>query len=263
MKIAAILPSRGLSYSRTCDELLKELEPFEHEIFFSIGHTLPDCFNIPLEEILKGDFTHILICEDDMIIPKGILKKMLKVCYPVVALDYPFKKDGESTCLRDPDGMALYTGTGFILIEKWLLDKMPKPIFRTDTAWDMMITKDNVLKIWSRDVSKIKTYGLHDVNFGLTMWANDIPIYVMKQTTGQRKLRKKGTPGTNSGADEIYEIKGVIKNNVLKQENEEIRNAFLARVDRVKTVEVLPEKPKDIYYKDGQAVIKGKDYVIA
>lgn len=263
MKLGVILPSRGLSYSRTCDELLTELQPFEYKIFFSIGHTLPDCFNIPLEEILKDEtFTHVLICEDDMIIPKDILKKMIGVHYPVVALDYPFKKDGESTCLRDPDNMALYTGTGFILIERWLLDKMPKPIFRTDTAWDMMITKDNKLQIWGRDVSKIKTYGLHDVNFGLTLWSNDLPIYVMKQTTGQRKLKKKGTAGTNSGADVIYEIKGVIKNNVLKQDNEEIRNGFLYKMSQVKSVEILPEKPKKVFYKDGQAVIRGK-HVIA
>jgi hypothetical protein len=264
MKLAVILPSRGLSFSRTCDELLKELKPLDYRLFFSIGHKLPDCFNIPLEEILKDkSFTHVLIVEDDMIIPKGILRKMFNVNYPLVALDYPFKKNGESTVLHDPDGMALYTGTGFLLIERWLLDMMPKPIFRTDTAWDMMISKDNELLIWGRDVSKIKTYGLHDVHFGLTMWSQGLPILVMKQTTGQRKLRKKGEAGSNSGADEIYEIKGVLRNNVLKTDNEEIRNAFLTRINLVKTVKLLPEKPDEVRYKDGQAVIKGKKYVIA
>lgn len=264
MKLAVILPSRGLSFSKTMDELLCELKGIDYEIFFSIGRTLPDCFNIPLEEALKDKtFTHFLVVEDDMILPKGILEQMIKTGYPVVALDYPFKKDGEATTLHDPSGMALYTGTGFILIDRIILDKMPKPIFRTDTAWDMMITKDNKLVIWARDVSKIKTYGLHDVNFGLTMWANDIPILVMRRTAGQRKLRAKGKSNTNAGADEIYEITEVLRDNTSKNDNPEIIKGYLDRLHKVTSVEILNKCPDYITYIDGQARLKeGEDVVV-
>jgi len=262
-RLAVIVPSRGLSFSRTMDELLRELKGLDYKLFFSIGRTLPDCFNIPLEEALKDEFTHILIVEDDMIIPKGILKRMLNQKYPVVALDYPFKKDNEATTLHDPSGTALYTGTGFILIERWLLDKMPKPIFTTDIAWDMMITTDNRLVCWPRDVSKIKTYGLHDVHFGLTMWANDIPIMVMKTTAGQRKLRKKGKAGSNNGVDEIYELTKVLRDNTAKTANTQLIKAYLDRLHSITSVEVLDKIPDNVEYIDGQAHLRtGKQVVI-
>lgn len=264
MRIAVILSSRGLSFSETMDELLRELKGLDYEIFFSIGRTLPDCFNVPLEEALKDKtFTHFLVVEDDMILPKGILKQMLETGYPVVALDYPFKKDGEATTLHDPSGMALYTGTGFILIDRIILDKMPLPIFRTDTAWDMMISKDNKLIIWARDVSNIKTYGLHDVNFGLTMWANDIPILVMKRTAGQHKLRAKGKSNTNSGADEIFDITVVKRDNTAKSCDTQLVDAYLDRLHKVVSVEILDKCPDFIHYVDGQARLKeGKDVVV-
>lgn len=263
-RLAIVLPSRGMSFSKTLDELLVELKGFDYEFFFSVGNPLPDCFNIPIEEALQDkSFTHILIVEDDMIIPKKILQPMLNKRYPVVALDYPFKKDGDATTLHDPSGMALYTGTGFMLIERWVLDMMPKPIFKTDVAWDMMLTKDNRLICWPRDVSKIKTYGLHDVNFGITMWANEMPILVMTRTAGQRKLRKKGKVNTNNGADEIYELKTVWRDNTAKSSEEPLVKAYLDRLHRIETIEVLDKKPDSIYYDNGQARLKvGKDVVI-
>lgn len=262
-EIAVILASRGMSFSQTCEELLGELEGLSHKIFFSIGNTLPDCFNLPIEKALKQKkWTHVLIVEDDMIIPKGILKKMLDCKYPVVALDYPFVKDYEATVLHDPNGMALYTGTGFMLIERWVLDAMPKPIFRTDTAWDMMITKDNKLVCWARDVSNIKTYGLHDVHFGITLWSNDMPIFVMKEVAGQRKLVKKGKSGSNSGADKIIQITKVLKNNTTRALDANVVKAYLDRLEKVDTIEILEKKPKNVYYEDGQARVGAEHVVI-
>jgi len=264
IRIAVVLPSRGMSFSRTMEELLRELKGIDHEIFFSVGNPLPECFNIPIEDALQDDsFTHILIVEDDMIIPKGILRNMLSKRYPVVALDYPFKNDNEATVLHDPEGYALYTGTGFMLIERWVLDSMPDPIFRTDTAWDMMITKDSKLVIWPRDVSKIKTYGLHDVNFGITMWANELPILVMDKTAGQRKLRSKGKANTNAGTDEIYELTKVLRDNTTKSANTQLVKGYLDRLHAVNEVVLLDKCPDSIHYVEGQARMKeGRDIVI-
>lgn len=263
-KLAVIFPSRGLSFSKTCEELLREVEGMDYTFFFSIGNKLPDCFNIPIEEALKDpSFTHILIVEDDMIIPKAVLKPMLNKHYPVIALDYPFQKDGDATTLHDPSGTALYTGTGFMLIERWVLDMMPKPIFRIDTAWDMMMTVDNKLICWSRDVSKIKTYGLHDVNFGITMWSNDLPILVADRTAGQRKLRALGKKDTNKGAHDIYDLTVVLRNNTAKSSSEPLIKKYLDRIDAIKTIEILDKKPDNIYYKDGQANLRsGKQVII-
>lgn len=262
-RLAVIIPSRGMSFSKTMDEMLRELKGLNYKLFFSVGHSLPDCFNIPLEEILKDEFSHVLIVEDDMIIPKGILKQMLREHYPVVALDYPFRKDGDGTVLYDPEGFALYSGTGFILIERWVLDKMPKPIFRTDIAWDSMLTKRNELVFWPRDVSKSKTYGLHDVNFGLTMWSNNIPILIMKKTAGQHKLRQLGKQNTNIGVHDIYDLTVVLRNNVTQQEDDKMIAAYLDRINRITDIIILDKIPDNIYYEEGQARLKnGKQIII-
>lgn len=54
VKIAVILPSRGLVFSKTVDELLRELKPYSYEIFWSHGRPIPDCFEIPTQEALAA-----------------------------------------------------------------------------------------------------------------------------------------------------------------------------------------------------------------
>lgn len=256
-KIAVILPSRGMSFSKSMEELLRELDGKDYRIFFSIGNALPDCFNIPIEEALKDkSFTHILIVEDDMILPSGILQAMLDKDYPVVSLDYPFRKDYEATTLHAPDGYALYTGTGFLLIERWVLDKMPKPVFVTHTAWEMLIDRKNTLVIWPQDVSDRETYGLHDVHFGITMWSNDMPIYVMPKTAGQRKLRALGKSHSNNGKHDIYQLTKVLRNNTATTSDKEKLTMYLNRLNQIKAVELREEKPDYVEYVDGVATLK-------
>lgn len=42
-KLAVILPSRGLMFSETLEDLLGELEGFNYEILWSHGKSLPEC----------------------------------------------------------------------------------------------------------------------------------------------------------------------------------------------------------------------------
>lgn len=261
MKIAVVLPSRGLLFSQSFDELLQELKPFEHKIYFAHARPIPEAFNEPLERVLKNkSVTHVLFCEDDMALPKGILKKMVELDYPAVALDYPYKDNGEATILHDPAGYALYTGTGFLLVWREVLDKMPKPIFRTDLAWDTRIEKGK-LTMWPRDVSSIKTYGLHDINFGLTLWTNKMPI-LPAAPAGQRKLVALGMPNTNNGAHIIRTISEVGVDNITKGSSKEERAKWYGALSNVKEVEVMDHIPEDIEYIDGQAHLKQGGEVI-
>lgn len=262
MRLAVILPSRGLLFSESFEELLRELKPFDYKIFFAHAKPIPDCFNEPLEKALKDkSFTHVLFCEDDMILPKGVLKKMVKLDVPATALDYPFKNDGESTILHDPEGFALYSGTGFLLVWRVILDKMPKPIMRTDLAWDLRI-QNHVLYMWPRDVSKIKTYGLHDINFGLTLWTNGLAI-VPAAPAGQRKLIALGRSGTNQGAHIIKKLTKTGIDNITKTDDEEMKLKWVAALSQVQHVEILDAIPNDIEIVDGQARLKsGEDVII-
>jgi hypothetical protein len=255
-KLAVVVPSRGLMFSETLEELLGELKGIEHRFFWAHEKSLPDCFNDPVEEALADpEIFAVLLCEDDMKIPKGILRRMFDRNYPVVALDYPFKNDGDSTMLHAPDGHAIYSGTGFILIAKAILEALPKPIFRTDTAWDTMIKGDTLL-FWPRTLNTV-AYGLHDVNLGITLFANNIPIKAMFKTAGQRKLVKLGGRNTNNGAHDIKELTVVGRDLVIKTVEAENIYKFREAMQRVQNVEVMDHIPEFIEYIDGQARVIG------
>lgn len=255
-KLAVILPSRGLMFSQTFEELLNELEGFYYEIYWAHERPLPDCFNEPLAKILKDKTVFaVLLCEDDMIIPKGVLKKMFAANYPAVALDYPFKANGDSTMIHAPNGDVIYSGTGFMLLAKAVLEGLPKPVFRTDTSWDMFIKNRTLLLLWPRKLKKI-AYGLHDQNLGVTLFSTGLPIKDLGITAGQRKLVKLGNKGSNNGTHAIKELKYVGRDMVIKTVNEEHINMFLSALRQVKTVEVRMTVPDFIHYVDGQAVPK-------
>jgi hypothetical protein len=248
-----------LIFSETFEELLGELEGMYYEIYWSHEKSLPACFNDPTEQALADlEVFAILLCEDDMIIPKGILKKMFAKNYPIIALDYPFKADGDSTMLHDPQGDVYWSGTGFLLVAADILRQMEKPIWRTDTAWDTFIGKD-VLYFWPRKLNKI-AYGLHDVNFGMTLYSAGLPIKTMVKTAGQRKLVRLGEKTTNNGAHEIKKLTKVGRDLVIKTIDPVAIDKFRGAMNRVKTVEIMDHIPDWITYVDGRAVLKEGEY---
>jgi hypothetical protein len=246
-KLAVVLPSRGLMFSETLEELLGELEGFDYEIFWSHGNSLPDCFNLPTERALADpDVFAVLFCEDDMIIPKGVLKEMFNENYPVVALDYPFKKNGDSTLHHDPEGFAYYSGTGFLLVAKAVLESMEKPIWRTDTIFDPFIDTDTI-HFWPRKLEET-FYGLHDLYFGMILYSSGLPVKPLERTAGQRKLKKLGKKGKNNGAHDIYELTEVGRDMVIRDIDDRTARAFLGARNRVKNVKIWTEKPPFISY---------------
>lgn len=196
VKIAVIFPSRGLAFSQTCEELLENLEGYDYEIFFSHRLPIPDCFNKPLERALRGPYTHFWFVEDDMILPKNLLKRLLKENLPAITCDYPVTRAGKASVQRDPEGNAIYGGTGCLLVTREFIEQYKKPVFRTDIAWDI-----NFGDRFEAEPRKISgdLYGLHDVTFGLLAYYRGTPIKVSKIHCGQRKLKALGQAGTNNG----------------------------------------------------------------
>lgn len=248
-KLAVVLPSRGLMFSETLEELLRELEDFNYKIFWSHGKGLPQCFNDPTEEALKDpDVFAVLFCEDDMILPKGILKRMFEENYPVVALDYPFQQQGDATVLHDPHGYAYWSGTGFLLVAKTVLEQMEKPIWRTDTTFDPFIDKDTI-HFWPRKLDKIY-YGLHDLRFGLLLYSAGMPVKVLNETAGQRKLVSLGRVGSNEGAHVIQELTEVGRDLVSGMITPENSEMFRGALNRIRNVKIWEDIPPFISYDD-------------
>ena len=250
-KLAVVLPSRGLMFSETFEELLRELEGFKYEIFWSHNKGLPDCFNLPTEKALKDpEVFAVLFCEDDMIIPKGILQLMFAQNYPAVALDYPFQHDGDATVLHDPEGRAFWTGTGFLLVARSLLENLEKPIWRTDMTFDPFVDKDTI-HFWPRKLDKIH-YGLHDLRLGLLLYSAGVPIMPMEKTAGQRKLIRLGEQHTNNGQHEIIELTKVGRDLVSGMIDPENADLFRGALNRIKKVKIWEEQPPFISYDDKQ-----------
>lgn len=199
-QIAVIFPSRGLAFSQTCEELLDNLEDYDYDIFFSHGLSIPNCFNKPLERALEGSYTHFWFVEDDMILPKNTLKRLLAENVPAIMCDYPMDEQGKAAIFQDPDGNVIYGGTGCLLVTREFLETYKTPVFHSTIAWDIQVGE--LVEVKPRQI-KGDLYGLHDVNFSLEAYQRGTPIKVSKVVCGHRKLRELGPDATNIGMHDI------------------------------------------------------------
>lgn len=211
MKLAVVMPSRGLIYSQTVEEMYRELNALgiDYEVFYSHCRPIPDCFEIPTNEAIEGDFTHVLYVEEDMILPEGVVKRMADRVKHAIACDYPVGGSEGGTVMYDPEGVAFFTGCGLLMVDADLLRSLPKPIWRTDVRW-LPRTEDGYV-YFTVDTDDTKHYGQQDVAFGLRLYANDMPIEIMDETIGQRRIVERGKPGTNEGSHTIIEKMEIVK----------------------------------------------------
>lgn len=252
-KIAVILPSRGLAFSQTCEELLDNLEGYDYDIFFAHKLPIPDCFNEPIKRARRGPYTHYFFVEDDMVLPKNTLKRLLAYKVPAVTCDYPVSKEGKAAVYRDPEGNAIYGGTGCLLVTKRFLFLYKQPVFRTDIAWDVKI--GDRFEATPRKVSS-DLYGLHDVTFGLQAYHRGTPIKVANFHCGQRKLAQLGAQATNVGQHNI-EVWTKLNPEVLEVPETKNRNVIL----KDGTVAYMDIKRAKKLEKEGKLTIPSHRYV--
>jgi len=211
------LPSRGLIFSKTADELLQNLQGFDYDIFFAHGLSIPFCFERPLEEALRGSYTHIWFVEDDMVLPESTLEAMLIMDAPVVAMDYPVSKEGQGAVFKNSEGEVIFTGTGCLLVKREVFDKLKPPYFRTDIRWNA-VNYGKFIRMTANTVTNpgLEGYGLHDTHFGIRLYHHNIPVEIAG-TVGQRKLLALGKAGSNEGAHQIEEWHEVKPDFLLKK----------------------------------------------
>lgn len=210
VKVGVILPSRGLMFSKTADELLQNLKGINHRFFFAHKLPIPDCFEIPTNLALQDEsITHLFFVEDDMIFPKNTLKKLLRKDKDMITCDYPVDNKGRGAILQDKEGRVVFSGTGCLLVKREMFDLIKKPYFRSDVSWNINNYGNHVRLIASKSSGDL--YGLHDVNFGIRFYMMNRPIELADFTIGQRKLLKMGQSGSNDGAHQIEEWTKVTK----------------------------------------------------
>lgn len=215
MKVAVILPSRGLIFSRTAQEIIENVKGINYKFFFAHKLPIPDCFEKPTRAALADpEITHLWFIEDDMILPPGTLKTLLDANEDAITCDYPVTKEGQGAVFLDRKRTVVFSGTGCLLVKREVLRK--KPYFRTDIKWGINNYSDHVTFISSRHGKGIESYGLHDVTFGIRLYYEGNPIKLHPIKLGQRKLIALGKAGTNDGAHNIEEWTKVIKDFYLK-----------------------------------------------
>lgn len=200
MKVAVILPSRGLIFSRTAEEILNNVRDIPHKFFFAHKLPIPDAFEKPTNQALLDDeITHLWFVEEDMVLPPTILKDMLDKNLAVVTINYPTtgKQDAAVLTIK---GRIVYGGTGCLLVKREVFDELKAPYWRSDIAW---IPKNRGDHIRFTAVKKEGGYGFHDVNFYMNLFKLDIPVHKLDYTIGQRKLVALGKAGSNNGAHHI------------------------------------------------------------
>lgn len=217
MKIAVILPSRGLIFSQTADEILRNVKGIPHKFFFSHKRPIPDCFEEPTNRALKDpDVTHLWYVEDDMVLPPDCLRRMLDMDKAVVTADYPTTDYGGGAVFKVKDRI-IFAGTGCTLVKREVFEELKPPYFRTDICWNVKNYGDFIKIIAVKRGKANDGYGLHDVNFFMNLYRLDIPVHDVGFKVGQRKLKALGKAGTNDGAHQIEEWKKIKKDDLLKK----------------------------------------------
>ena len=216
VKVAVILPSRGLMFSETADEILQNLKGIDHKFFFSHGKPIPQCFEDPTRLALEDEtITHLWFVEDDMKMPSDTLRKLLQADKAVVTVDYPVNKNGRGAIFK-VEKQVVFCGTGCLSVKREVFNELREPYFRTDMRWNIKNYGD-FLKMTRTVASNLDGYGLHDVNFCMNLWGLNIPIHVIKGKLGQRKLVALGKAGTNDGAHNIEVWTRIIQGHLLKE----------------------------------------------
>jgi|SRR6185369_1255530 len=135
-KIIVLMPTRGIILTEVQDALDQELATNMQSPVILHTHDLPlpVSRNFLVETALQQDWwTHALLIDDDVIMPKGSLKQMLKLKTDVAIVDYPMqnKVDGQSisTIVHDDDGSIAYAGLGIALIKREVFEKIGSPWF--------------------------------------------------------------------------------------------------------------------------------------
>lgn len=220
-KIAVCLPSRGLICSRTIEALFEAMRGLEWDLYQTHDMGIPECMNHLVTQALKdSQVSHVLFVEEDMLIPKDGVQRMLEEDGDIVAIDYPYpnlkaQKDGSYkhecvSCATYFEGEPQFTGLGCTMVRRHVFETLESPWFVTSPSWEkVVVSKDGKKELfWGRKDVPYK-YGGHDINFGLKAnWAGFSIKVIRGLIAGHARIKELSQvrKEMNSGSAYTYEI---------------------------------------------------------
>jgi hypothetical protein len=205
MKIALIIPSRGLIHSRTVESILANAKygGFDCDWYMAHGLPIPDCFNLPTEQALKGKYDYLWFVEEDMLIPKVTLKRMVEKDSDVVSVDYADRRTGEPFLKRNKQGEVVYTGVGCMLVKWGVFADIKSPYFRTGLFEEQ--PDGNIKEVELKKPRE--TYGTQDVYFCKSLRDAGYKIDILENTNiGHLQIDGWGKDGLNNGTHDIHPV---------------------------------------------------------
>lgn len=196
MKLGVLLPSRGLIHSRTVEELLANLNVFpgDYAVFISHDLPIPDAFNSLVERALNWGADRLLIVEEDMNLPLGIINELVASKADIVSVDYLVTPT--ERCARYDNDELIYVGTGLTLIKRVVFETLGSPYFRTGFDYLLPDYREHQLAEWNEG------YGRQDVDFSIRARRAGFTIEVIGEV-GHYKVEQLGEKHKNKGVHQI------------------------------------------------------------
>jgi hypothetical protein len=132
LKIAVVLPSRGIVHPDVIAALDRELSRIEQVRLFSHELPIPICLSYLVEKALSENPTHIWIVEEDTVAPPGALRAMLSLGSDIAAVNYPLKCNPDLLSCRYYDNTLIWVSFGCTLVRHSVFRSLPQPWFKTD-----------------------------------------------------------------------------------------------------------------------------------
>lgn len=191
--IAIIVPTRGLTFTKTDEAIDKIVERFDCRVFRTYDKEIPESHNWLVEKALETEADYLLFVEEDNVPTLERVVEMVNRNADISFVDYGVA--GWSCSAKDEKtGEVLWCGFGCTLIKRRVFEKMEKPWFRTDKVLRLNDWK------WLDQPAK---YGGHDIWFFSKAREAGFKITQIAGEIDHLKLDALGRPEINKGLHQI------------------------------------------------------------
>jgi hypothetical protein len=213
MKIICVCPTRGILITECQIALERELTANMQTpvILRTYDMPLPISRNYLVETALKVDWwSHILLLDDDVILPKGGLKELIDLKADVAAMDYPIrqlKNDKQvGTAVYDKDKSLAWAGIGSTLVKRHVFKKLPAPWF-IFTNHKISRDNDGRIGLFAGQQQENNTFsGGEDVQFFLNCRKEKFSLKVTKSIAKHCFIEHLVSPVANSRYQQQHKI---------------------------------------------------------
>jgi hypothetical protein len=194
MKIAVILPTRGLVFAEVEHFIEKQRGSYDITVYRSWNRTLPDAQNYLVEKALGDKPDYLFFVEEDTVMPPDALDLLLLENSDIACIDYGV--NGWSCTARERETKELlWCGMGCTLVKREVLEAMEKPYFRSDLSLRLNDWK------W---VPNREPYGQQDIRFCMMAREKGFKISQVPGVEAKHmRLDQLGRIETNKGLHQL------------------------------------------------------------